>query len=189
MKLQPGAESSDATGMTRPVIRDAMMRMKDVVVGDVVSRTPHEREGWFQVGVISRMFDGKLQVTDVAGDLAVSGSDFDLIGVQVITELEIVVAASSGFGDGNRDDADADAEHEAETETAAPESASHAPSTAPERPSILAGSKPAESSEPAPPPAPPASLAPPAGLTAAPPAPPAPLAPPAALFAERRPTG
>ena len=164
-----------------------MMRMKDVVVGDVVSRTPHEREGWFQVGVISRMFDGKLQVTDVAGDLAVSGSDFDLIGVQVITELElpveeIVVAASSGFGGGNRDDADA----EAEAESTASESASHAPSTAPERPSILAGSKPAESSEPAPPPAPPASLAPPAGLTAAPPAS---LAPPAALFAERRPTG
>lgn len=167
-----------------------MMRMKDVVVGDVVSRTPHEREGWFQVGVISRMFDGKLQVTDVAGDLAVSGSDFDLIGVQVITELElpveeIVVAAASGFGGGNRDDADA----EAEAESTASESASHAPSTAPERPSILAGSKPAESSEPAPPPAPPASLAPPAGLTAAPPAPPASLAPPAALFAERRPTG
>ena len=173
-----------------------MMRMKDVVVGDVVSRTPHEREGWFQVGVISRMFDGKLQVTDVAGDLAVSGSDFDLIGVQVITELElpveeIVVAAASGFGGGNRDDADAEAEDEAEAEaeSTASESASHAPSTAPERPSILAGSKPAESSEPAPPPAPPASLAPPAGLTAAPPAPPASLAPPAALFAERRPTG
>lgn len=169
-----------------------MMRMKDVVVGDVVSRTPHEREGWFQVGVISRMFDGKLQVTDAPGNLAVSGSDFDLIGVQVVTELElpveeIVAAAASGFDGGGGDDGD---NTDDEADEPAPEKpAAEKPAAAPERPSILAGSTPAASAEPAPPPAPPASLAPPAALTSQPAEPPASLAPPAALFAERRPTG
>ncbi len=170
-----------------------MMRMKDVAIGDVVSRTPHDREGWFQVGVISRMFDGKLQVTDAGGDLAVSGNDFDLIGVQVITELElpqeeIVDAAISGFG-GSHDKDDRDDEGGKPEASSDPKPATEASNGASERPSILAGSKPSDAAEPAPPPAPPTSLAPPASLSGAPAAPPASLAPPAALFAERRPTG
>ena len=67
-----------------------MMRMKDVSVGDVVSRTPHDREGWFQVGEMSRMFNGKIQVTDASGEMIV-----DAIGVRMLRPSQMDDLASA----------------------------------------------------------------------------------------------
>lgn len=149
--------------MKRPLVKDATMRMKDVREGDVVSRTPHDREGWFQVAVISRMFNDKIQVTDRSGELAVSGHDFDLIGIQIVTELPLPV--EEVLDEGEDDDVD-------ETDPEAAARASEATDTDEDGSASDDGAKePAMAGA-----ASPNSLAPPASS----------LAPPASLFADRR---
>ncbi len=65
------------------------MRISDVQVGDVVNKYPEAESGWFVVAQISRLFDGKLQVSDFAQDQAVSGHDFDMIGVQFVAQVSV----------------------------------------------------------------------------------------------------
>ncbi len=141
--------------MKRPLVKDATLRMKDVAVGDVVSRTPGEREGWFQVAEITRMFNGKIQVADKDADLAVSGHDFDLIGVQVITELNL--PPEPILDPGGDDTAESGATEES-TEAKA--------ETPPEPPAPETPAEP-KAETPAAPPPPPLSLAPPSALFAA----------------------
>ncbi len=73
----------------RQFAKIARMRISDVQVGDVVNKYPDAESGWFVVAQINRLFDGKLQVSDFALDQAVSGMDFDMIGVQFISSVPV----------------------------------------------------------------------------------------------------
>lgn len=73
----------------RQFAKIARMRISDVQVGDVVNKYPESESGWFVAAQISRLFDGKLQVADFAQDQAVSGNDFDMIGVQFVAQVTV----------------------------------------------------------------------------------------------------
>lgn len=73
----------------RQFAKVARMRISDVEIGDVVNKYPESESGWFVVAQINRLFDGKLQVSDFALDQAVSGEDFDMIGVQFVSMVTV----------------------------------------------------------------------------------------------------
>ncbi len=75
--------------MARNIVQVARMRMCDVVAGDVVNRVPDATGGWFQVGIIETLFDGKTQFSSGDRRTTLSGEPWDICGVQVIKPIEM----------------------------------------------------------------------------------------------------
>ncbi len=73
----------------RQFAKVARMRLLDVQVGDVVNKFPDSEAGWFVVAQITRLFNGELQVADFGQDKAVSGSDYDMVGVQFVGAVKV----------------------------------------------------------------------------------------------------
>ncbi|MEZ5230903.1 MAG: hypothetical protein R2710_30780 [Acidimicrobiales bacterium] len=67
----------------------ARMRMQDAVCGDVVNRVPDATEGWFQIGIIETLFDGKTQFSSADRRVTLSGHAHDICGVQVLKPVEM----------------------------------------------------------------------------------------------------
>lgn len=64
-------------------------RIEDIQIGDVVNRDPEAEQGWFQVHATSVLFDGRLQVADKTEQLSLSGLHKDIVGVQLVEEVEV----------------------------------------------------------------------------------------------------
>ncbi len=77
--------------MSRNIIQVARMRMQDVLPGDVVNRDPESTGGWFLVGIIETLFDGKTQFSSSDRRLTLSGEPTDICGVQVLKPMDIPV--------------------------------------------------------------------------------------------------
>ncbi len=85
--------------MKRRSVKVIKSRLEDIEVGDVVNRFPDAELGWFTVDEISTLHNGNIQLADVTVQLTVSGLNEDLVGVQLIEEIQLdehgVVAASA----------------------------------------------------------------------------------------------
>ncbi len=77
--------------MNRNIVQVARMRMEDVVCGDVVNRVPDATGGWFQVGIIETLFDGKTQFSSPDRRITLSGNANDICGVQVLKSIDMEV--------------------------------------------------------------------------------------------------
>lgn len=64
-------------------------RLEDIEVGDVVNRSPEAELGWFTVDAITTLFNGHLQLADVTEQLTVSGDHKDMVGLQLVEEIEL----------------------------------------------------------------------------------------------------
>lgn len=74
-------------------------RLEDIEVGDAVNRDPDAEQGWFVVDAISTLFNGHIQLADETEQLTVSGGHKDMVGVQLVEEVEldgrgIIIAAA-----------------------------------------------------------------------------------------------
>ena len=74
--------------MQRTFVRVAMMRVLDLVVGDVVNREPGASAGWFEVEEIRRLPNGEISVTNTTCRASVIGAPYDMVGVQMTKVLE-----------------------------------------------------------------------------------------------------
>ncbi len=75
--------------MNRNIVQVARMRMEDAVCGDVVNRVPDATGGWFQIGIIETLFDGKTQFSSADRRVTLSGNGHDICGVQVLKSLDM----------------------------------------------------------------------------------------------------
>jgi len=64
-------------------------RLEDIEVGDVVNRDPDAEQGWFLVDAVSVLFNGDCQLADETEQLTVSGNHKDMVGVQLVEEVEL----------------------------------------------------------------------------------------------------
>ncbi len=83
------AEPSDTSGVKRRSVKVIKSRLEDIVVGDVVNRQPDAEMGWFTVHAISTLFNGHLQLADESEQLTVSGDHKDMVGLQLVEEVEL----------------------------------------------------------------------------------------------------
>lgn len=61
----------------------------DAEVGDVVNRDADADLGWFVVASKDTMFNGDIQLADETTYITISGGDYDTIGVQIVSEVEL----------------------------------------------------------------------------------------------------
>lgn len=73
----------------RRFVKVARMRIVDAQEGDIVNRLPDAEEGWFAVAKKHRLFNGDIQLSDTTGDNTVSGKDFEIVGVQFVSDAEV----------------------------------------------------------------------------------------------------
>ena len=90
---------ADDEGVKRRSIQVIKSRLEDIEVGDAVNRDPDAEQGWFVVDAISTLFNGHIQLADETEQLTVSGGHKDMVGVQLIEEVElddrgVIVAAA-----------------------------------------------------------------------------------------------
>ncbi len=94
----------------RRFVKVARMRLVDAEEGDIVNRVPDAEEGWFAVAKKHRLFNGEIQLSDTTGDATVSGRDFEIVGVQFVSDAEVpeqppVPAHFLVFNDGSEEPA------------------------------------------------------------------------------------
>lgn len=75
--------------MQRSIVKITRMRIADLEVGDCVNRDPDGTQGWFEIAAIRRLHDGTLTVSNESQRNTLSGSDVDIVGVQVLTSVEV----------------------------------------------------------------------------------------------------
>jgi hypothetical protein len=73
----------------RRAVKVIKSRLEDIEVGDVVNRSPEAELGWFTVDAITTLFNGHLQLADVTEQLTVSGDHKDMVGLQLVEEIEL----------------------------------------------------------------------------------------------------
>ena len=73
----------------RRFVKVARMRLADAEEGDIVNRHPEAEEGWFAVAKKHRLFNGDIQLSDTTADNTVSGKDFEIVGVQFVSDAEV----------------------------------------------------------------------------------------------------
>ncbi len=83
------AATADTSNVKRRSIKVIKTRLEDVVVGDAVNRHPDAEMGWFVVHGISTLFNGHLQLADETEQLTVSGTHNDMVGLQLVEEVEL----------------------------------------------------------------------------------------------------
>ena len=83
------AATTDTSNVKRRSIKVIKTRLEDVVVGDIVNRKPDAEMGWFVVDAISTLFNGHLQLADVTEQITVSGNHMDMVGLQLIEEVDL----------------------------------------------------------------------------------------------------
>ncbi len=83
------AATTDTSSVKRRSIKVIKTRLEDVVVGDIVNREPDAEMGWFVVDAISTLFNGHIQLADVTEQLTVSGTHNDMVGLQLVEEVEL----------------------------------------------------------------------------------------------------
>ncbi len=79
----------NASMAQRRFVKVARMRIADVEEGDVVNARPDNEEGWFAVAKKHRLFNGQLQLSDYQADKAISADDFEIVGVQFVSDAEV----------------------------------------------------------------------------------------------------
>lgn len=79
----------DTQHVKRRSVKVIKSRLEDIEVGDVVNRTPDAESGWFTVDAITTLFNGHLQLADVTEQLTVSGDHKDMVGLQLVEEVEL----------------------------------------------------------------------------------------------------
>ncbi len=77
--------------MERNIVQVARMRMEDAVCGDVVNRVPDNTGGWFEIGIIEILFDGKTQFSSPDRKITLSGNSYDICGVQVLKSIPMAM--------------------------------------------------------------------------------------------------
>lgn len=65
------------------------VRLMDAQVGDIVNRDADADLGWFEVASKETMFNGDLQLADETTYITISGGDYDTIGVQIVTDVDL----------------------------------------------------------------------------------------------------
>lgn len=73
----------------RRLVKVVKMRLMDAQVGDIVHRDASADLGWFVVADKSTMFNGDIQLADETTYITISGGDYDTIGVQIVTDVEL----------------------------------------------------------------------------------------------------
>lgn len=73
----------------RRLVKVVKMRLMDAQVGDIVHRDATAELGWFEVAAKDTMFNGDLQLSDETTYITISGGDYDTIGVQIVTDVEL----------------------------------------------------------------------------------------------------
>lgn len=73
----------------RNIVQVARIRMEDALVGDVVNRAPDVTGGWFKIGIIETLFDGKTQFSSPDRKVTLSGESYDICGLQVLKSIEM----------------------------------------------------------------------------------------------------
>ena len=81
--------TTDTSSVKRRSIQVIKTRLEDVVVGDIVNRKPDAEMGWFVVDAISTLFNGHLQLADVTEQITVSGTHKDMVGLQLVEEVDL----------------------------------------------------------------------------------------------------
>ncbi len=84
-------EPVDRPLVKRRSVKSIKSRLEDVEVGDVVNRQPDAEMGWFKVHEISTLFNGHLQLADETEQLTVSGTNMDMVGLQLLEEITLDV--------------------------------------------------------------------------------------------------
>jgi len=79
----------DEWRVKRRSIQVIKSRLEDIEVGDVVNRDPDAEQGWFLVDAVSVLFNGDCQLADETEQLTVSGNHKDMVGVQLVEEVEL----------------------------------------------------------------------------------------------------
>lgn len=79
----------ESNTIDRNIVQVARMRMEDAMVGDVVNRMPDATGGWFKIGIIEKLFDGKTQFSSPDRKITLSGESYDICGVQVLKAIEM----------------------------------------------------------------------------------------------------
>lgn len=73
----------------RRLVKVIKIRLADAQVGDVVNRDASSNEGWFEVAALDTLFNGSLQVADETTYITITGGIFDIIAIQVVTEVDL----------------------------------------------------------------------------------------------------
>lgn len=81
--------TTDTSDVKRRSVKVIKSRLEDIEVGDVVNRQPDAEMGWFVVNEISTLFNGHLQLADETEQVTVSGSHKDMVGLQLVREVEL----------------------------------------------------------------------------------------------------
>ena len=63
------------------------IRAGEVLIGDVINRRGHIREGWMEVGRADRMHDGQILIADVDEKVTFLSQPLDILWLQIVSPL------------------------------------------------------------------------------------------------------
>ena len=63
------------------------IRAGEVLVGDVINRRGHIREGWMEVGRAEQMQDGQILIADISEKSTFLSQPLDILWLQIVSPL------------------------------------------------------------------------------------------------------
>jgi hypothetical protein len=63
------------------------IRAGEVLVGDVINRRGHIREGWMEVGRTEQMQDGQILIADIGEKTTFLSQPLDILWLQIVSPL------------------------------------------------------------------------------------------------------
>ena len=63
------------------------IRAGEVLVGDVINRRGHIREGWIEVARVDQMHDGQILIADVGEKSTFLSQPLDILWLQIVSPL------------------------------------------------------------------------------------------------------
>jgi hypothetical protein len=63
------------------------IRAGEVLVGDVINRRGHIREGWMEVGRVEQMQDGQILIADIGEKSTFLSQPLDILWLQIVSPL------------------------------------------------------------------------------------------------------
>ena len=63
------------------------IRAGEVLVGDVINRRGHIREGWMEVGRTEQMQDGQILIADIGDKTTFLSQPLDILWLQIVSPL------------------------------------------------------------------------------------------------------